>query len=45
MNAFFAVDIKERTENSKLSEKKIKIEDRRTILFVSRLRLVEMMQY
>ena len=44
MNAFFAVDFKERTENSKLSEKKIKIEDR-TILFVSRLRLVGMMQY
>jgi|GEM_PF-1215184 len=38
-------DIKERTENSKLAEKKIKIEDLRTILFVSRLRLVEMMQY
>jgi hypothetical protein len=45
MNAFFPVDFKERTENCKLSEKKIKIEDLRTILFVSRLRLVGMMQY
>jgi hypothetical protein len=27
MNAFFAVDIKERTENSRLSEEKIKIEE------------------
>jgi hypothetical protein len=45
MNAFFAVDIKERTEKSKLAEKKIKIENLRTILFVSRLRLVGMMQY
>lgn len=45
MNAFFAVDIdiKERTENSKLAEKKIKKEDLRTILFVSRF--LGMMQY
>jgi hypothetical protein len=41
MNAFFTVDIKERTE--KLAEKKIKKEDLRTILFVSRL--LGMMQY
>jgi hypothetical protein len=43
MNAFFGVDFDIKEHTKKLAEKKIKKEDLRTILFVSRL--LGMMQY